>query len=207
MSCSPSTALFKKRRSSRRCGAYSHCWRRSWGRPVDLEFASDGQDFYLLQCRPQSYGLESAPTPIPRDIPADRILFTGEPLHLEREDPRHHPLVYVDPEGYGDLKELDQLRDVGRAVGRLNKLLPKRQFILMGPGRWGSRGDIKLGVSVTYSDINNAAVLSRDCPEEGQLRAGPFLRHPLLPGPRGGVDPVPSALPRRRGRRASMSCS
>jgi predicted nucleotidyltransferase len=29
----------------------------------------------------------------------------------------------------------------------------------MGPGRWGSRGDIKLGVSVTYSDINNTAML------------------------------------------------
>jgi predicted nucleotidyltransferase len=29
----------------------------------------------------------------------------------------------------------------------------------MGPGRWGSRGDIKLGVNVSYSDINNTAVL------------------------------------------------
>ncbi len=29
----------------------------------------------------------------------------------------------------------------------------------MGPGRWGSRGDIKLGVSITYSDINRTAVL------------------------------------------------
>jgi hypothetical protein len=29
----------------------------------------------------------------------------------------------------------------------------------MGPGRWGSRGDIKLGVKVTYSDINNSAML------------------------------------------------
>ena len=48
---------------------------------------------------------------------------------------------------------------VGRLVGRLNKILPRRQFILMGPGRWGSRGDIKLGVSVTYSDINNTAML------------------------------------------------
>jgi hypothetical protein len=51
------------------------------------------------------------------------------------------------------------MRDVGRAVSRLNKLLPKRQFILIGPGRWGSRGDIKLGVPVTYSDINNASML------------------------------------------------
>jgi predicted nucleotidyltransferase len=29
----------------------------------------------------------------------------------------------------------------------------------MGPGRWGSRGDAKLGVSVTYADISNTAVL------------------------------------------------
>ncbi|HYN03123.1 MAG TPA: nucleotidyltransferase domain-containing protein, partial [Vicinamibacteria bacterium] len=53
----------------------------------------------------------------------------------------------------------DRIREVGRAVGRLNRLLPKRQFILMGPGRWGSRGDIRLGVPVTYADISNAAVL------------------------------------------------
>jgi predicted nucleotidyltransferase len=29
----------------------------------------------------------------------------------------------------------------------------------MGPGRWGSRGDIKLGVKVSYSDISNTAAL------------------------------------------------
>jgi predicted nucleotidyltransferase len=68
-------------------------------------------------------------------------------------------VVYVDPEGYADLPNLSDLRDVGRAVSRLNQVLPKRQFILMGPGRWGSRGDIRLGVSVTYSDINNTALL------------------------------------------------
>ncbi len=51
------------------------------------------------------------------------------------------------------------MASVGEAVGRLNKVLPRRQFILMGPGRWGSRGDIRLGVRVTYSDINNAAML------------------------------------------------
>ncbi|MBN1539941.1 MAG: nucleotidyltransferase domain-containing protein, partial [Candidatus Thermoplasmatota archaeon] len=31
--------------------------------------------------------------------------------------------------------------------------------ILIGPGRWGSRGDIKLGVPVQYGDINNTSIL------------------------------------------------
>ena len=48
---------------------------------------------------------------------------------------------------------------VGRCVGRLNEVLPKRKFTLIGPGRWGSRGDLKLGVNVTYSDICNTALL------------------------------------------------
>ena len=51
------------------------------------------------------------------------------------------------------------MRAVARAIGRLNTLLPTRQFILLGPGRWGSRGDIRLGVAVTYADISNTAML------------------------------------------------
>jgi hypothetical protein len=41
----------------------------------------------------------------------------------------------------------------------LNRILPRRRFALLGPGRWGSRGDVRLGVPVTYSDISNAAAL------------------------------------------------
>ena len=129
------------------------------GTPVDVEFAHDGNDFYLLQCRPQSYTTGSAPAPIPKDVPADKIVFTAERYISNGNVPDITHIVYVDPQRYGELSDRSELLSVGRAVGNLNKLLPKRQFILMGPGRWGSRGDIKLGVSVTYSDISNAAVL------------------------------------------------
>jgi pyruvate,water dikinase len=44
-------------------------------------------------------------------------------------------------------------------VGAVNKLLPEKRFLLMGPGRWGSRGDIKLGVPVTYADICHTTIL------------------------------------------------
>jgi predicted nucleotidyltransferase len=129
------------------------------GTPVDIEFASDGKDFYLLQCRPQSQSDEIKAVPIPRDIPSDRIVFSANRFVSNGRVPDITHIVYVDPEHYGDLQDRATMLAVGRAIGKLNKLLPKRQFILMGPGRWGSRGDIKMGVSVTYSDINNTAVL------------------------------------------------
>jgi len=134
--------------------------------PVDIEFACDGESVFLLQCRPQGSTRGAAPAPIPRDLPRDRILFTAH-RHVSNGqvgDVSH--VVYVDPEAYGQL-ELAELKDVGRAVGRLNRLLPKRQFILIGPGRWGSRGDIRLGVPVTYADISNTAVLVEIARQKG----------------------------------------
>jgi pyruvate,water dikinase len=129
------------------------------GTPVDIEFAHDGSDFYLLQCRPQSYSQASAPAPIPQDVCADEIVFTANRYISNGRVPDLTHIVYVDPVKYTEAPNRETLVAVGRAVGRLNKLLPKRQFVLMGPGRWGSRGDIKLGVSVGYSDINNTATL------------------------------------------------
>lgn len=127
--------------------------------PIDIEFASDGKHFYLLQCRAQSYAEDSAPMPIPKDIPANKIIFTADRHISNGKIPNITHIVYVDPEGYNQLSSITELTQVARAVGKLNKILPKRKFILMGPGRWGSRGDIKLGVNVSYSDISNAAAL------------------------------------------------
>jgi len=132
---------------------------KTLGTPVDIEFAHDGTDFYLLQCRPQSFADEDAPAPIPKDVPLEDTFFTAHRFVSNGHVPDITHVVYVDPEGYAQLQDRADLLAVGEAVGKLNKLLPKRQFILIGPGRWGSRGDIKLGVGVTYSDINSTAML------------------------------------------------
>ncbi|HSQ17518.1 MAG TPA: PEP/pyruvate-binding domain-containing protein [Anaerolineales bacterium] len=131
----------------------------SLGYPVDIEFAHNGVDFYLLQCRAQSYREDSAPAEIPNDVSGEDVLFTANRYITNGivSDITH--IVYIDPNKYNELATQPELAAVGRIVGRLNKILPRRQFILMGPGRWGSRGDIRLGVSVTYSDINNTAML------------------------------------------------
>ncbi|MDH3198305.1 MAG: pyruvate, phosphate dikinase [Candidatus Krumholzibacteria bacterium] len=133
--------------------------RERLGATPDIEFACDGEDFYLLQCRSQSHSEEYAPAPIPQDVPAEQIVFSANRYISNGRVPDVSHIVYVDPEKYAEIESLDGLRTVGTIVGRLNQVLPKRQFVLIGPGRWGSRGDIKLGVHVTYSDINNAAAL------------------------------------------------
>ncbi len=138
------------------------------GTPVDVEFAHDGEHLYLLQCRPQSYAEEAAASPIPKEVPEEDVLFSAHRYVSNGRVPDITHIVYVDPERYAELGGRSEFLAVARAVGRLNELLPKRQFVLMGPGRWGSRGDLKLGVGVTYADISNTAMLIEIARRKGQ---------------------------------------
>jgi pyruvate,water dikinase len=132
----------------------NHC-----GFPVDIEFAADIEHLYLLQCRAQVSRTEEESVRLPERPVQEDLIFTAEKYVSDGLLPSISHVVYISPEAYDSLEDLHDLREVGRIVGRLNNILPKRRFILMGPGRWGSRGDVKLGVSVTYSDINNTAAL------------------------------------------------
>jgi hypothetical protein len=96
---------------------------------------------------------------VPKDVPSSDILFTGSRYITNALVKDIEYIVYVDPLQYDALPNMEELIQVGRVVGDLNQKLPRQNFILMGPGRWGSRGDIKLGVRVGYSDINNTAML------------------------------------------------
>ena len=135
--------------------------------PVDIEFASDGQQRLpaAVPAAGRDRGRRRRP-PSRATCRAERVLFTARRYVSNGQVGDISHVVYVDPEAYARL-ELDRIREVGRAVGRLNRLLPKRQFVLMGPGRWGSRGDIRLGVPVTYADISNAAVLIEIARQKG----------------------------------------
>lgn len=129
------------------------------GCAVDIEFASDGESLYLLQCRPQGHGQVYSPAPIPKHLKPQDTLFTADRFISDGQLSGLTHIVYVDPDGYAQMETREQLLQVGLAVGQLNDRLKRRKYILMGPGRWGSRGDIKLGVRVTYSDISNTAAL------------------------------------------------
>jgi len=143
------------------------------GYPVDIEFAGDGEHFYLLQCRPQSRSRDDAPAAIPADIPRSDTVFTANRYISNGRVTGIKTVVYVDPGAYVRLQRHEDYLRTGRAISELNGILPRRSFILMGPGRWGSRGDIKLGVPVAYSDINNTAALIEIASKE--LKSQPEL--------------------------------
>jgi hypothetical protein len=151
--------LVKRTQFSRQVRSILDTLRETLGVPVDIEFASDGKHFYLLQCRSQNLLGIDAPADIPRNAPRGDILFSADKYVGNGRLTSITHIVYVDPQRYGALTSRADMLEVGRAVGRLNVLLPRRRFVLIGPGRWGSRGDIRLGVSVTYADISNAVCL------------------------------------------------
>ncbi len=131
----------------------------TYGGPVDVEFAHDGHELHILQCRPQSRGEEYARVTVPKDVPEEDKVFTASKYVQMGQVTGIEYVVYIPNEAYAAIEDYDTLLAVGRTVGELNRVLPHRKFILIGPGRWGSRGDIKLGVRVDYSDINHSRML------------------------------------------------
>jgi len=138
------------------------------GTPVDLEFAHDGEHLHILQCRPQSRTDTEHRVTIPSWVGEERKLFSANRFVSNAAVTGIRYLVYVDPDAYAALPTAEEMASVGEAVSRVNQLLPRRTFILVGPGRWGSRGDITLGVRVGYADISNTAMLV----EVGHRRGG-----------------------------------
>ncbi len=138
---------------------------RHYQSPVDVEFAVTIPDtprpqivFHLLQCRPQSSTRGEVGQRVPTDLPEADQLFLATRLVPQGQVKQVEYIVYVDPVAYSQIADEAARREIGRVIGRLNKALEGRNFILMGPGRWGS-SNIHLGVQVSYADIYNARAL------------------------------------------------
>lgn len=131
------------------------------GVPVDIEFASDGEKIYLLQCRPKAQYREASKVQLPSNIPQEDIFFEGHRgVSATAELSGINYIVYVDPEAYSKIESREQCSRVASVIRKLNdEYLHPRHFILVGPGRWGSNRDSNLGVPVGFSNICNSALL------------------------------------------------
>jgi len=115
----------------------------------------------------------------------DRALFSADRLVSNGRVSNITHIIYVDPAACEALEEPLHRRAVGQAVGELNKLLPKRQFILMGPAH-------RRGLELKFGDVDNAAALvGLIKPQEGDEDALSFGIHFLQDLVESGIRYLP----------------
>jgi len=132
------------------------------GNPSEIEFAidltkdSDGNaSFYLLQIKPlvgSGAGYNIDPESINQD---ELILETSKSMgNGIIEDVSD--IVYVEPESFDRLKTIQ----IAAEIEKINEsmLRENRKYVLIGPGRWGSK-DRFIGIPVVWTQISNAKVI------------------------------------------------
>ncbi|MFW5792635.1 MAG: PEP/pyruvate-binding domain-containing protein [Bacteroidota bacterium] len=132
------------------------------GTPIEIEFAIDltkneeGQaSFYLLQIKPLIKNIMDTEISIDK-IDNERLLLYSENGMGNGRITGIYDVVYVDVESFDNLKT-EKMRD---EIAELNDILgkEKRKYILVGPGRWGTR-DKFIGIPVAWSQISNAKII------------------------------------------------
>jgi len=152
---------------------------RAFRVPVEIEFASDGERIYLLQCCPQVLTRSTRPAPIPKEIDKDKLILTADRYVSNGRISDISHIVYVRPSAYEALEDPSRRRAVAQAVAGLNKLLPKRQFVLIRPGYWKRPSEDRPALELKYDDFKNAGalidVLRREEDGEGVSPIGAYL--------------------------------
>jgi len=132
------------------------------GSPVEIEYAVDLTktinnlpSFYLLQIKPLVGNQLSDDINLEKIDKSKTILFTKSSLG-NGEINNINDVIFIDPAKFDKLKTFEMLKEIELLNGKMLK--QDRKYILIGPGRWGTR-DQHLGVPVAWSQISNAKVI------------------------------------------------
>ncbi|MCB0329813.1 MAG: hypothetical protein KDD70_09120 [Bdellovibrionales bacterium] len=141
--------------------AMLRCLKENLEHDVDMEFAVSGGPhpaFYLLQNRPMHLYKEVGSVELPASLEPEDLLFQADRMvpTVKRSGLTH--LVYVDSEAYRGLVSSPEHHRVAEAIQAVNGSLPKGDFLLMGPGRWGTE-QTEQGVPVKFYHIDRTAML------------------------------------------------
>ena len=133
------------------------------GCPVELEFSvnlhqEDGQkpQFSVLQLRPMTARAELETVDITPEEIKKAFCFSSHSLgNAVKTDIAD--VVYVRPDGFDPAKTVA----IAREISAMNNTLLQvgRQYLLVGPGRWGS-ADRWLGIPVSWADISGVGSIA-----------------------------------------------
>ncbi len=132
------------------------------GTPVEIEFAVDLKkdkqgkpSFYILQIKPLLGDLEDFALNLAGINKNGLFLYTERAMGNGKID-NICDIIYVDPHKFDKSRTADMVSELEQLNDRMKK--EKRKYILIGPGRWGSR-DRWLGIPVVWSQISNADII------------------------------------------------
>lgn len=144
------------------------------GSPIEIEYAVDLNkaenglpSFYLLQIKPMLGSSGDFAVDI-GSIDKQSILIFAEKSMGNGKIDDITELIFVKPECFNKLKT----REIASEIEELNKemVVKKRNYILIGPGRWGSR-DPLIGIPVNWPQISMAKVIIETSLEDFPLDA------------------------------------
>jgi hypothetical protein len=133
------------------------------GSPVEFEFAVDLTptidqlpSFYLLQVKPLIESFWNNNIDFKTLDKKSMLLFTKSSLG-NGELNNLHDVIFIDPSNFDKLKTVDMVSEIEYLNSKMKK--KDAQYILIGPGRWGTR-DRFLGIPVNWHQISNAKVIT-----------------------------------------------
>ena len=136
--------------------------KEAMGTPVEIEFAIDltrdenyKTTFYLLQIKPL-IGAELDYQVNMDEIHRDEIVLFSDKGMGNGLVPDITDVIYVDKDEFDKSKTQEMVVE----IEKLNNLMKKenRKYILIGPGRWGTR-DRWIGIPVNWPQISNAKTI------------------------------------------------
>jgi hypothetical protein len=134
----------------------------AFGTPVEIEFALDlkkdqagNASFYLLQIKPLAGSIAGYSIDQGSIDNEDTILVTRKSMGNGVVDDITD-LIFVEPEKFNNLYTNEMAAEIDQMNEKM--LISNQKYILIGPGRWGTR-DRFLGIPVVWPQISNAKII------------------------------------------------
>jgi hypothetical protein len=132
------------------------------GSPVEIEFAVDlnkddenKASFYLLQIKPLIGNTADYEVDLDKICEEEILLYSEKEMGNGMMDDVQD-VVYVDPETFDKTLTVEMAEEMEKINAEM--VAQKRNYILIGPGRWGTR-DRWIGVPVAWPQISHAKVI------------------------------------------------
>jgi CheY-like chemotaxis protein len=136
--------------------------REALGSPAEIEFAVDlnaGKNnlptFYLLQIKPLVGNNEDYSFDFEDENRENMILYSEKSMG-NGKTMVYQDIIFIKRDKFDHLQTLKMAEEIDKINTQMVK--EKKKYILIGPGRWGTR-DPFIGIPVVWSQISNAGII------------------------------------------------